>query len=304
MKKSISLLLVLLMALLIFASCGNSSNSKSGYSSGILPSSADGAGFDKNTADEAYPDTLPAKDTSTALVDDTRKIIKTFRIDMEAKDFDKLTSAITAEVAAMGGYISDSTLTGGKTSDYAAVRRANYTVRVPSSKAEAFIERISGEGNVLRSTLSTDDITDAYFDYKARLDSLVLQEERLLAMLEKAATLDYMLQIEDKLASVRAQINSIHSQMQRMDKSVDYSFIYLSVNEVVKYQPVTEPTYFTKLGDAFAGAFAFFGDFFSSLLLGIVWALPFLLLAAVIVTVIIVLKRRRKAKKQASDKQE
>lgn len=301
MKKIVSLVLILLMACLIFASCGDSYSEGSNIKGTAVNPTSDGWYHSENESSDSVGkggnSAAPAKDS--AVVDDSRKIIKTFRIEMEAKDFDGLTATVAAEVAALGGYVSDSTLTGGKNNDYDTVRRATYTVRVPSTKAEAFIDSISGEGNVLRSTLSTDDITDSYFDYKARLDSLTLQEERLLEMLKKATTLDYMLQIEDKLASLRAEINSIYSQIQRMDKSVDYSYIYLSVTEVKEYKPVTEPTYFSKLGEAFVGAFAFFGDFVSTLFLGIVWVLPFLIIAAVVLIFVILPKRRKKAKKEA-----
>ena len=173
MKKSIALLLSLLMLLAVFCSCGSSKDSY------------DPGGYDGDSV--------------------TRKIVKTYKLELETLDFTKAGTLIVSTAEALGGYVSESSERSTSISGSSdSTRYASYTIRVPADKVDEYLEAIEAECNVLRSTLTTEDITDSYYGYKAQLDSLLLQEERLTAMLEKADSLDYLLTLEDKLAQVRS----------------------------------------------------------------------------------------------------
>lgn len=225
----------------------------------------------------------------------TRKIVKTYRLELETLDFTKAGTLIVSTAEALGGYVSESSERSTSISGSSgSTRYASYTIRVPADKADEYLEAIEAECNVLRSTLTTEDITDSYYGYKAQLDSLLLQEERLTAMLEKADSLDYLLTLEDKLAQVRAEINSINSKLQLMDKSVNYSYVYITLSEVYKYQPAAQISYWQRVGNAFTGAFETFGNVISTAFLGIVWVLPFLLLGGIIAVIIIAAERSKR----------
>lgn len=287
MKKSIALLLSLLMLLAVFCSCGSSKDSydPGGYD-GNSPSKGEESG-------DVFKDDIATDDDSV-----TRKIVKTYKLELETLDFTKASTLIVSTAEALGGYVSESSERSTSVSGSSdSTRYASYTVRVPADKVDEYLEAIEAECNVLRSTLTTEDITDSYYGYKAQLDSLLLQEERLTAMLEKADSLDYLLTLEDKLTQVRSQINSINSKLQLMDKSVNYSYVYITLSEVRKYQPAVEISYWQRVGNAFTGAFETFGNVISTVFLGIVWVLPFLLLGGII-AVIIIAAERSKRKKQ------
>ena len=144
--------------------------------------------------------------------------------------------------AAAGGYVESSYITGKSLSDYGNVTRsATFVLRVPAAGLDAYVEALSGSFNVLSRQESAEDITDSYYDSKARLDSLLVQEKRLLSMLEGADDLEYMLKLEDKLSEVRYQIESLYSTLQRYDKAVEMATVNVSLREVVEYQRITEP---------------------------------------------------------------
>ena len=222
-----------------------------------------------------------------------------YRLELETLDFTKAGTLIVSTAEALGGYVSESSERSTSISGSSgSTRYASYTIRVPADKADEYLEAIEAECNVLRSTLTTEDITDSYYGYKAQLDSLLLQEERLTAMLEKADSLDYLLTLEDKLAQVRAEINSINSKLQLMDKSVNYSYVYITLSEVYKYQPAAQISYWQRVGNAFTGAFETFGNVISTAFLGIVWVLPFLLLGGIIAVIIIAAERSKRKKRK------
>ncbi len=304
MKKIIALILSLLTVAALLCSCGASTPAE------VLPVNKNVAGRDGfySAADEAIALEAEKKKNSEPIAEApanteteiSRKIVKTFRVSIESLQYDETLTTIKQKVAEFGGYISDSTESGNINSS----RHANFTVRVPAEKAEAFLATVGETGNVLSSSLSTDDITDSYYDVKSQLESLEKEEARLLELMEKADTLDYMLKIEDTLTNVRARITSLYYQIQLMDKSVDYSYVYLNVSEVKEYQPSEEPTFWNKIGDALSGAIDVFGSVVQFILLVLAWIWPFLLLAGVILVLIFVIEKKKAKKKSEKNDSE
>jgi hypothetical protein len=88
-----------------------------------------------------------------------------------------------------------------------------------------------------------------------------------------------------------------------MDKSVNYSYVYIRLNEVHEYHE-EEPTYFEELGDAFVGSIRNFVDVLGNIVIILIWVLPFGIVAAAIVLLIIFLERRsrkQRTKRQMKD---
>lgn len=296
MKKRIALILTLLMALSILTSCGSAvmkDAAENNYKS-------DGYMYSESVSSNDMAVDFSDKDTSLDVVE--KKIIKTYRIYLESKAFDDALALITSEAEKFGGYVSQSSVSGNASTGRS--RSASYTVRIPSADAEAYLDTISAVCNVRSSSLTTDDITGSYYDSKARMESLVEQESRLDAMMDKAQTLSEMLAIEDKLTDVRAEINALNKQIQLMDKSVDYSYVYVELSEVIEYH-VEDPTYLQRLGESFGDSFVNFAEVLGEALIIFIWILPFLLVGGTIaiVAVTISLKKKR-TKKNDSEKNE
>ena len=163
---------------------------------------------------------------------------------------------------------------------------------------------------ILQEELENSTPSDAEMEehYRKLADlkqqSLVEQERRLDAMMDKAQTLGEMLAIEDKLTDVRAQINALNKQIQLMDKSVDYSYVYVELSEVIEYH-VEDPTYLQRLGASFGDSFVNFAEVLGEVLIIFVWILPFLLVGGVIAIVAVTISQKKKrTKKNDSEKEE
>ncbi|MBO5024166.1 MAG: DUF4349 domain-containing protein [Clostridia bacterium] len=301
MKKIIALTIVLLIALCMFVSCGASD----------MAETNGGGYYDKSESPSYSADVSENTGSSYAPEQETdyeRKIIKTYNLTLETKNYDSAKNNIINTTSAMGGYIAESAEKDNVTYSGKKDRTATFTVRVPSAKIDAFVDAVCENVSVLSKRLSTEDITTAYYDIESQLESLVAQEERIEALIEKADTLDYLIQLEDKLASIRAQINSLNKRLQQYDKSVDMSYVYISLDEVVEYTEIVEedPTFGMRIKEAFVGTFENFVDFCQGFVIALVWLLPVIIIAAIVVPVVIILTRRadvkRKAKFEAAKK--
>lgn len=303
MKKLPVCALLLIFSLLLFAGCSSGSNSAS-YDYTADSSEKYYAAYDVNNDIMADMDYSSSEaEGSYSGVSDTRKIVRTMNLELETKAFDDAVSFIQSSVSGAGGYIESSYVSGKSMESSGDERNASFTLRIPAESLDSYVSGLGDGFNIVSKTENSNDITDSYYDTQARLDSLETQEERLLAMLEGANELQYMLQIEETLADVRYQIESLYSTIQRYDSQVSMSTLNISLREVIEYKPVeqTPVTFAERVSKAFSESWADFADGCRDFAVGFVYALPTLLvLAAVIALLVIIIRavvKRRRARR-------
>lgn len=238
----------------------------------------------------------------------SEKIIYTGSVSLQTTAFDETLAALEATVAEIGGFVESSSVSGN-TRTYsdgttAVVDRwAYYTVRIPADQFSSFLTAAGNLGNVTNTSRDAQNVTSQYTDYEARLESLNIQEERLLAMLEESGDLESLITLESRLSEVRYEIESIERNLRNLDQKLAYSTVNLDICEVEVYTPVAsaQRTFGEKLSDAFADGWNGFVGFCSDFVLWFASALPGLVLFAAVVAaaVLVVLRiaRRREAKR-------
>jgi len=244
------------------------------------------------------------KPTESAESAEPRKIIKTVSLELQTLNFDKTTKDIVALTESVGGYVENSYVSGNEIGYRGIIQRyATYTLRIPAETIDAFVSSVSADVNVRNKRENADDITESYYDIKARLDSLLIQEERLTAMLKDAKELQYMLEVERELANVRYEIESYYSRLRRYDSQVAMSTVTISLNEVVEYEEIVEPpkSFGEKMKIAVTNSWNNFLDDGEDFLIDLVYALPGLIIFVLVVVAIILVIRgliRRSRKKR------
>ena len=103
----------------------------------------------------------------------------------------------------------------GSSAQYAAPTPAarRITLRIPAEKLAAAERDIAALGRVISQTSSQDDVTQQHVDMKARLKNLQAEEARLRTFFLKAKRVSEMLAIEQELARVRGEIESMQAQI-------------------------------------------------------------------------------------------
>lgn len=314
--KKITALLLALLTLLSLCACGAKSASPADLApmaeeayfeeSGLTYAEDSAAGFAVNgysydePAEAPAPEAQPSNSSGETASFDDEKIIYSGSAFIETRDFDATCEGIRQMIAYWGGFLESSSVRG---SNYYTDghRSADYTIRIPRSAFSYVTENLSALGNVTSCTVSAENIGGQYHDTESRLSTYRVEEERLLAMLAKCETVEDMLNIEDRLADVRYNIESLTTTLNSWDSLVNYSTLTLSVTEVREYTPEPEPGYWRSIGLRFVNTLKGVGNFFAELLAFIIAALPVLvLLGLVALAVVYIVKacKKRRAKKK------
>ena len=296
------------VAFSLLTGCGssNKSASREDYAAGSAYE-ADYGVYEEAEAPAAYEDGSSSGTDSVGQVqnNENRKLITTVNISAETDDMDKSLGAIENKVKALGGYIEKSDIYNGSYSSHVS-RNASLTVRIPKERLDEFIEVIEGGNNITNKSVNVDDVTLSYVDTESRKNSLRTEEKRLLDIMEKAETVEDIITIEDKLANVRYELESIESQLRSYDNKIDYSTVYIDLSEVRVFTPVEEESALTRMGNGFKESMSDVIDGIVEFFIWVVVHIPqliFLLIIAVLIFVIcrIVLaaSKKSRAKKMA-----
>lgn len=234
-----------LAAVLLLAGCGGGAAAGGkGYSGDMAASSVGNADMDWPSADAApsEPEEIPAGEagwsTQESMQDSSvyqnarAKLIRRAELDIQTEEFDQSRQALNALVSGCGGYFEQSSVYGGSYRDAYANRRGEYVVRVPAEKYAAFLSSAGELGYVTSSTESTQDVGEEYYDTEARLKTQRTKQERLLALLEQAESMEDIIALEGALSDVEFQIEMYASDLNRYDALISYATFRIYLNEV------------------------------------------------------------------------
>ena len=206
--------------------------------------------YDEKAAAGAYAPNSSSDYRSDSTITENKKLILTARMNVETKDLDELLGKLNETINKYGAYIQSSTVNSSGNSS----RQYDATIRIPSDQYSKFLEELKDSGNVSYYTEETKDVTDSYTDLEARLKSLKAQEEKVLEFYNKAANLEELLQVEDRLSEIRYEIEYIEAQIKNYDLLVAYSTLTLHVSETANYTQ-TSTSFGERLIRAFKNGF-------------------------------------------------
>jgi len=234
------------------------------------------------------------------------KIIYTVHASIETKRFDETIAQVHSLMANHNAFIEHSNISGvnyaSQLQGRSEVRYASFTLRVPVKELNAMTLSLDGLGNVVEETSRADNITSQFFDVQSRLNSLTVQEERLLEMLSQTERIADMLTIEGHLSEVRYEIELLTTTINNWQRQVDYSTLSLWIVEVEQFTEKVESdqTYWQQIGDGFMSTLRGVGSAFMSIFMWLIVSAPVLVILAIIgvVTFILIKRKTRSLKKK------
>lgn len=224
---------------------------------------------------------------------ENEKLVRTVSMSLQTKEFETLLSYLDRNVAELGGYIQNSQIYGNSMDSY-GYRSASMTLRIPQNKLDLFVSGVGENATVVRKSENAENVTLQYADTEARLKALQIEQERFLALLEKADSVDSIIAIEQHLTELRYEIESYASTLKVLDNKVSYSTVSLDISEVNRITPVEQnPTLLTRMKDGFSDSWYRLKDNMGDFLVWIVTNIIALVIwAAVIVAAVLIVKKK------------
>ena len=305
-KKVLACVLSGILAVSIFG-CG--SKSMMATESAVADSAAyDDMAYDSGydttesaSAEEAGSGAVTSENGIEEVQETDRKLIRNVNLSLQTKEFDTVLENMSQKVKDLGGYIQDSSV-WGSSSDYSSSRSASYTLRIPSDKLDEFIDVVETLGNVTYKNESVDDVTLRYVDVESHKKALETEQERLLALLEKAENVEDIITIENRLSDVRYELENYESQIRLLDNQIDYSTVYVDVSEVSRVTDTGKQGFFEEVASRFSDSVYVVLMGLRGFAIGILGSLPILVVWGVILAVVVILLRKFVFKKSKKNK--
>lgn len=301
MKKSriLLLLLAICMTLTLFSSC----NAKSDNAAGDMMPTVGGEGKPESNG---APGFIDAEKENAPTEPSERKIIKTYSLVAQTKEFDSAIASLEKLVSENDGYIESSALYDkGLENKNAYNRRASYTLRIPAENAEAFVSSTGTLLHVTSNTSKVEDVSETYYSVEAMLEELYAERDSLLNIMESLNTksdYDFWLTLQQRLSEVKQKIAVYQAQLNSYDSRVMYSTVTLEVHEVLSYSSQAENNSFgSRVKAAFEESWSDFAVGCQDFAVWFIGAIPTLLILGAIGTgigfFIRHLVKRRRSKK-------
>ena len=312
-----------LAILLLLSSCG------SGYSDSAKADAAPGAmdyGYsyyaDMNPMEAEYyaettaAATMSSKPSSSQTSssnsnnarqqDSARKLIKNVSLSLETLEFDTFTQQLSDRIAAAGGYIENSSVDGGSYYSYRKYSRsASVTARIPAEYLEDFLNDISSISNIISRTENSRDVTLSYYDMESHVKALRSEYDTLLGILEKCTEVKDVISVQSRITEVLYQIESYQTQLNNYDNLVAYSTVSMTITEVEKETPTTDPTLGERISRGWGNTMEDISRDAQNFAVSFVANLPYIVIWAVVIVALILIIRaliRRQKKKKAQKK--
>ncbi|MCD8083923.1 MAG: DUF4349 domain-containing protein [Clostridiales bacterium] len=155
------------------------------------------------------------------------KLIRTVNMDLESdtNNVESTAAAIAAKAGDFGGYAESN-----RVHVYDTWTNAELTVRIPADRMDGYLEYIESTGMHTKSKSdSMEDVTLEYTDLSSRIRVLQTQKDKYMSYLEQAQTVSEVLEIEERLADVLADIESLQSSLNVLSNKVNYSTLNLTI---------------------------------------------------------------------------
>lgn len=296
-RKNVLVLALLLTISIIASACSaqkkdsapmerNSSSGSSSYYDGL-----DMAAVDSGTKESAL--------TSPTNVNTNEKIIYRVNMDVETLDFDNFIVNINGQINLMGGYVERSSIRGN--SIYReSLRYGSIIARIPKDRLKEFMNVVGDSANVVSEDITSENITLKYIDVESHKKALEIEQERLLALLEREDTLEDIIALESRLSTIRYELQSYESQLRTYDNLVEYSTVTLNIQEVKRISPLEEgeASFLSRIQNGLSDTMYNLGEGIKNFTIWFIVNLPYMIIWAAIIIVGFLVSRKiyRKAK--------
>lgn len=249
------------------------------------------------------------------------KVVTTVHLSYETLKYDDSIAYLKEIVGKYGAYVEYSYESSGGDMFYTTssltqnYRQGSYTIRIPKDSVTAFLDDLEGGlGTKTSEQQGNEDVTQYYEDTATRISVLQRKEERLLALLEQAETVEEILAIEDSLSAAISEREVLQAELDNIDDLVDYTALYLTVSErsrISNNQGGSTP-FWGRVKEAFIDSIYAFYYWMQDAAIWFIYALPFFVAVLLLLLLLWAVKKlfaktiwgKQRAEKQLQEKKQ
>ena len=163
-----------------------------------------------------------ADSSNAVLVSQQRIIIYTVDMTLVVSDVSATLDSIVMMAEEMGGWFV------GKNDTQK--HRGSIAIRVPAENREAAVLRLREMAIEVESEVSTSqDVTDEYYDARARLASLEAERDALRTLFDQATDVEDALRVREALVRVQGDVEVLQGQINRLERTSAFSLITVNL---------------------------------------------------------------------------
>lgn len=264
------MLIIILVCMGVVAGCSSNQGSASSSAAGPNNAASVPRGSDGVSGNGGGSTSAQSGSTSTAGVQDTSNLIIMAGLQLAVGNPEQAASQAERTVTNAGGYIaaesegvgpqtlpsanttadsSESTATGVSPMTLPAANAADGSnqalllMRVPPQRLDAVLAAIGGDGRVSYRTQSETDVTGQVADVASRITSAQASLTELRGLIDKAASMNDLISLEQALDSRESDLESLEAQQRALSDQVQYATLTLGFYQPARTAaPAPKPT--------------------------------------------------------------
>ena len=158
-----------------------------------------------------------------------RRVERSTRLELTTTDVQAAGDGVVRATQAAGGFVQSSQIATGD-----GHSTASFVVRVPTSRLDDALARLSRLGHVKSLQQSADDITNAYNGASARLAEARAERSGLLRALSKATTAQEISSLRARIADNRRALQRYERELAAVRNRADYATVGVEVTGVAR----------------------------------------------------------------------
>ena len=155
-------------------------------------------------------------------------IARTVSLTIVVKDFAAARSSLDNILTRHHGYAAQLTISTPEN----AARSFQASLRVPAPELSSALSDFKALGRVENESQSGEEVTQQHIDLVERLKTARETEERFRSILQqRTGKVEEVLQVEEQIARVRGEIESMEAELKALEHRVDFATIDLQLTE-------------------------------------------------------------------------
>jgi hypothetical protein len=232
--------LAALVAVVLSAGGGSSDSASSGAagrvaapaqteSSDSAKSSGGGSSASGSSSGSSSGPTLAAPAPGPAAPAQQRRVERSTRLELTTTDVQAASDGVVRATQATGGFVQSSQVATGD-----GRSTASFVLRVPTSRLDDALRRLSSLGHVRSLQQSADDITNVYTSASTRLVEARAERRGLLRALSKATTAAEISSLRARIADNRGTLQRYQREFDAVRNRANYATIGLELTGVAR----------------------------------------------------------------------